>query len=105
MISKVYCDCTGLYLDPSACKGCAPGGGDPVTENRWGDTCPLLNIARHFGVDYAVTLVLGDKLIHGRRSPHYRSIRASLTKDEFRPVARAVGEAARRFHQMYRGQP
>lgn len=33
----------------------------------FGETMPLLKIARHYGVDYAIPLALADYYQHGRR--------------------------------------
>lgn len=37
----------------------------------WGETMPLLKIARHYGVPYEVTLALADNMQHGRGITEY----------------------------------
>ena len=36
-------------------------------ETPWGDTCPILKIANHYGADYTDALYIADYFIHGRR--------------------------------------
>lgn len=35
----------------------------------WGNTCPLLEIAQHYGVPYETTLYLADRIQHRRHPP------------------------------------
>lgn len=77
-------------------------GGEPVSDYPWGDTCPLLKIARHFGVDYAITLHLADALIHGRdRIPDAFPTYPDL--ETYTAMGVEVGKVVRRFNELRNG--
>lgn len=38
-------------------------------ETPWGDTCPILNISRHYDIDYGVLLHAAAFFIHGTPMP------------------------------------
>lgn len=44
----------------------------PRDPGDFGMTCPLLNIARHYGEDYETCLTYADALIHKRKHPTRR---------------------------------
>lgn len=73
----------------------------PVTS--WGDTCPLLKIARHFGVDYAVTLAFGDWMIHGRDWVD-RRLTDGLGQATIDAIYVEVRKVARRYRELSRGE-
>lgn len=39
----------------------------------FGVTCPLLNVAKHYGVPYEMTLLIADSMQHGREIPDERA--------------------------------
>ncbi len=43
----------------------------PAPPTVWGDTCPILKIANHYGIDYTAALYAADYFIHRRMWPIY----------------------------------
>lgn len=57
----------------------------------WGETMPLLKIARHYGVDYAVTLALADNMQHGRPlTPYVWELGRAVERDTMASIIQDV---------------
>lgn len=79
---------------------------DDEGPTEFGDTCPVLKVARKHGIPYETALMIADRLVYGKRlSPEvYQASKLHRNRRRMRPIIFDLGRVARRFVALREGR-